>query len=247
LIVFNLLSNAVKYTPEGGVIVTRIREKRISESRMHLRIEVADDGIGMSDDFMRILFKPFEQEHSSMVSSTVGSGLGLSIVNEFVTMMGGTVTVASRQGEGNTFTIELSLETSPKVRTESQVSDDELRKALQGRNVLLVEDNAINRQIMSMLLANLALSVDEAENGKIAVDKFAASAPGTYSLILMDIMMPVMGGLEAAAAIRKLDHPDAGTIPIVALSANAFEEDAKKVHGCRHADASRKTGGYRRA
>jgi len=99
---------------------------------------------------------------------------------------------------------------------------------LQGRRVLLVEDNAINRQILSMLLEKLALSVDEAENGKLAVEQFTASAPGAYSLILMDIMMPVMGGLEAAAAIRGLDRPDAGTVPIVALSANAFEEDAKK-------------------
>lgn len=103
-----------------------------------------------------------------------------------------------------------------------------MKEKLRGRRVLLVEDNAINRQILSMLLSNLALSVDEAENGQIAVDQFAASPPGAYSLILMDIMMPVMGGLEAAAAIRRLDRPDADAVPIVALSANAFEEDAKK-------------------
>lgn len=145
-----------------------------------------------------------------------------------MTLMGGTITVVSRQGEGSNFTMELPLETAPKAKAEPPVSDDELRQAMHGRTVLLVEDNEINRQILSMLLANLALKVDEAENGRIAVDKFSTSAPGFYSMILMDIMMPVMGGLEAAAAIRKLNRPDAGTVPIVALSANAFEEDAKK-------------------
>ena len=109
-----------------------------------------------------------------------------------------------------------------------KISDEDLKEKLRGRHVLLVEDNTINRQILSLLLEKLALSVDEAENGKLAVDMFSASPPGRYSLILMDIMMPVMGGLEAAAAIRRLDRPDAGTVPIVALSANAFEEDARK-------------------
>jgi len=226
--VMNLVNNAVKFTPAGGHVIVSCAASPAGESRAAVCISVKDDGVGMSEEFMLKLFKPFEQERSSLVSSTVGSGLGLSIVHEFVAMMGGTVTAESREGQGSTFTIELSLETAPKAEKAATISDDELKEKLRGRRVLLVEDNAINRQILSMLLSNLALSVDEAENGQIAVDQFAASPPGAYSLILMDIMMPVMGGLEAAAAIRRLDRPDADAVPIVALSANAFEEDAKK-------------------
>lgn len=226
--VMNLVNNAVKFTPSGGHVTVACAAEPGTGERASVRISVKDDGIGMSEEFMRKLFRPFEQERSSLVSTTVGSGLGLSIVHEFVTLMDGTVTVTSRPGEGSVFTIGLVLETAPKTEKAPAVSDDELRERLRGRRVLLVEDNAINRQILSMLLANLALSVDEAENGKLAVEQFAASPPGAYSLIFMDIMMPVMGGLEAAAAIRRLDRPDAGTVPIVALSANAFEEDAKK-------------------
>ncbi|MEA5049962.1 MAG: ATP-binding protein [Oscillospiraceae bacterium] len=226
--VMNLVNNAVKFTPSGGHVAVSCAAQPCADGRCAVRISVKDDGIGMSEEFMRNLFTPFEQERSSLVSGTGGSGLGLSIVHEFVTLMGGTVTAASRQGGGSTFVIELTLETAPKAEKAPAISDGELKAKLRGRRVLLVEDNAINRQILSMLLTNLGLSVDEAENGKIAVDIFAASAPGSCSLILMDIMMPVMGGLEAAAAIRGLSRPDAGTVPIVALSANAFEEDAKK-------------------
>lgn len=226
--VMNLVNNAVKFTSSDGHVKVSCAAVPIGEGHASVRISVNDNGIGMSEEFMKKLFKPFEQERSSMVSTTAGSGLGLSIVHEFVTLMGGTITVVSRQGEGSNFTMELPLETALKAKAEPPVSDDELRQAMHGRTVLLVEDNEINRQILSMLLANLALKVDEAENGRIAVDKFSTSAPGFYSMILMDIMMPVMGGLEAAAAIRKLNRPDAGTVPIVALSANAFEEDAKK-------------------
>jgi len=226
--VMNLVNNAVKFTPSGGHVTVRRAAEPDGEGRALVRISVTDTGIGMSEEFMSKLFKPFEQERSSLVSATIGSGLGLSIVHEFVTLMGGKVSAFSRQGQGSAFTIELPLETAPKAEKAVTISDDELKEKLRGHRVLLVEDNAINRQILSMLLSNLALSVDEAENGKIAVNQFAASSPGAYSLILMDIMMPVMGGLEAAAAIRGLDRPDAGTVPIVALSANAFEEDAKK-------------------
>lgn len=224
----NLVNNAVKFTPSGGHVTVFCTADADTGSRASVSISVKDDGIGMSDEFMKNLFKPFEQEHSSMVSTTAGSGLGLSIVHELMTLMGGTVVAVSQKGKGSTFTIRLSLETAEKAEKAPVVSDAELREKLRGRHVLLVEDNAINRQILSLLLKNLALSVDEAENGKIAVEKYISSAPGTYSLILMDIMMPVMGGLEATSEIRKAERPDAETVPIIALSANAFEEDAKK-------------------
>jgi signal transduction histidine kinase/CheY-like chemotaxis protein len=226
--VMNLVNNAVKFTPSGGRVTVSCGAEPAGDGRALVRIAVRDNGIGMSEEFIRKIFEPFEQERSSMVSTTAGSGLGLSIVHEFVALMGGTVTVESRRGEGSTFVIELPLETAPRAEKEQPVTDDKLREQLRGRRVLLVEDNALNRHILAMLLGKLALSVDEAENGKAAVEKFAASQPNTYSLIFMDIMMPVMGGLEAAAAIRKLGRPDAGTVPIVALSANAFEEDARK-------------------
>lgn len=226
--VMNLVNNAVKFTSSGGQVTVSCTAEPNGEGRSTVSISVADTGIGMSEDFMRKLFKPFEQERSSMTSATGGSGLGLSIVHEFVTLMGGTVTANSRQGQGSVFTIKIPLETAPKAEKAVKISDEDLKEKLRGRHVLLVEDNTINRQILSLLLEKLALSVDEAENGKLAVDMFSASPPGRYSLILMDIMMPVMGGLEAAAAIRRLDRPDAGTVPIVALSANAFEEDARK-------------------
>jgi len=226
----NLVNNAVKFTPSGGHVTVFCTADAAADAgkRSSVSISVKDDGVGMSEEFMQKLFKPFEQENSSMVSTTAGSGLGLSIVYELVTLMGGTVMAVSQKGKGSTFTIRISLETAEKAEKAPAVSDAELREKMRGRHVLLVEDNAINRQILSLLLRNLALYVEEAENGKIAIEKYISSGPGTYSLIFMDIMMPVMGGLEAAAAIRKSERPDAETVPIIALSANAFEEDAKK-------------------
>ena len=185
--------------------------------------------VGMSEAFMKNLFQPFEQEQNSLYNTYAGSGLGLSIVHEFVSLMGGTITAHSQKGEGSTFCILLPLEMTAKDTARAAApSDAALLRQLAGKRVLLAEDNAINRQIISLLLAKMGLGVDEAENGRAAVDRFLASAPGTYSLILMDIMMPVMGGLEATRVIRAGGHPDSARIPIVALSANAFEEDAKK-------------------
>jgi len=225
----NLINNAVKFTPRGGMVKLTCSCREQEAGRAEICFTVADNGVGMSEEFMGKLFKPFEQEQNSLYNSYAGSGLGLSIVHDFVELMGGTVTAESRKNEGSTFVITLPLETAPmEARPAAETTDGDLVPLLSGKRVLLAEDNAINRQIISLLLQKMGLAVDEAENGRAAADKFAASPPGGYALILMDIMMPVMGGLEAAAEIRRLDRPDAGTIPIVALSANAFEEDARK-------------------
>lgn len=227
--VVNLVSNAVKFTPSGGRVTVSCTAEHTGPGRILAVLTVADNGVGMSEEFQKKLFKPFEQEQNSMVSANAGSGLGLSIVHEFVRLMGGTVTVASRKDEGSAFTIRLPLELAPQTAAEEPaISDEELRGQLAGKRILLVEDNEINRQILSMLIEKFSLTVEQAENGRIAVDKFSASAPDSFSMIFMDIMMPVMGGLEACTAIRALDRADAKTVPIVALSANAFEEDAKK-------------------
>jgi CheY-like chemotaxis protein len=227
--VMNLVNNAVKFTPEGGRILLTYRGEAQDATHILAEFDVSDNGVGMSEAFMHKLFTPFEQEQNSLYNAYAGSGLGLSIVHEFVELMGGTITARSKKGEGSTFVIRLPLETTPKaVRARPEITDAELSDRIGGRRVLLVEDNAINRQILAMLLEKMGLSVDEAENGLTAVTKFRASAPGGYAIILMDIMMPVMGGLEATAAIRRMERPDAETVPIIALSANAFVEDARK-------------------
>jgi len=225
----NLVNNAVKFTPRDGHIVVSYSSVPQGDTYILATFEVSDDGIGMSEEFQQHIFKPFEQEQNSLYNSYAGSGLGLSIVHDFIMLMGGNIFVKSKKNEGSTFTIRLPLEILDGDLPEEQAPDDsELERQLQGRHVLLVEDNAINRQILSMLLSRMGLAVEEAENGQEAVSVFGKSPENWYSLILMDIMMPVMGGLEAASLIRRLPRQDAGTVPIVALSANAFEEDAKK-------------------
>ncbi len=227
----NLVNNAVKFTPEHGKVRLSFEGKEKDSSHILAQFTVSDSGIGMSEEFMKNLFQPFEQEQNSMKTGTPysGSGLGLSIVRDLVELMGGTVSATSKKGVGSTFEFSIPLEVTPKTEKSIEITDDEsFKQALAGKKVLLAEDNAINREIIKSLLNGLNLDVDEAENGKIAVDKFSASLPGTYSLILMDIMMPVMDGLDSTRAIRKSSHPDSQTIPIIALSANAFEEDVKK-------------------
>ena len=225
----NLVNNAIKFTPADGHVVLSFAGEPLDEAHFLAKFGVTDDGVGMSEAFMKNLFQPFEQEQNSLYNTYAGSGLGLSIVHEFVSLMGGTITAHSQKGEGSTFCILLPLEMTAKDAARAAApSDAALLRQLAGKRVLLAEDNAINRQIISLLLAKMGLGVDEAENGRAAADRFLASAPGTYSLILMDIMMPVMGGLEATRVIRAGGHPDSARIPIVALSANAFEEDAKK-------------------
>lgn len=230
----NLVSNAIKFTPEQGTVTLTYREQMESGGYTKAYFAVEDTGIGMSEAFMKQMFHPFEQEQSSLTSSHVGSGLGLAIVHSLVTLMNGTIHAESKLNQGSRFIIELPLErTRLSEPVPEQGGTGELPVYLLGRRILLAEDNEINLEIVTELLSGLGFAVDGAANGAEAVERFKSSSSGYYSIILMDIQMPVMNGLEAADAIRRSDHADAGSIPIIALSANAFEEDVEKslAHG----------------
>lgn len=226
-ILLNLASNAVKYNRPGGKVAMDVEETVVSEGMVEFCFIISDTGIGMSEEFCRHLFEPFSQEQQTARTKYKGSGLGLSIVKRLVDQMGGEITVHSEQGVGSRFAVTLpfKIDPSPQLEKEEQAAE---RICLDGVKILLVEDNAINREIAQFLLEEAGAVLDAAEDGQRAVDKFKASAQGEYAVILMDVMMPVMDGLTASRTIRGLDRPDAGTIPIIAMTANAFAEDAAK-------------------
>ncbi|MDD2970783.1 MAG: ATP-binding protein [Lachnospiraceae bacterium] len=229
----NLVSNAIKFTPKDGTVLLSVGRTPLDDQTDQISFAVEDTGVGIGEEYMKHIFTPFEQEKNSMTNSALtGSGLGLSIVYNLVRLMGGTVTVTSKKNVGSRFEILLPLrrvkkEEKARKEQEDAVSEAALKAALSGKHILLVEDHPINRQIITKLLEKMELIVDAAENGQIGVDKFRLSEVDYYSFILMDIRMPIMDGLEATKAIRHLDKADAQTIPIIALSANAFEEDMK--------------------
>ena len=231
-ILFNLLSNAVKYTQEGGTIVYRADFSEPDQNgKMPIRIEIRDNGCGMSEAFQKHLFEPFTQEHRMDASDTRGSGLGLAIVKRLVELMGGTIQVTSRLGEGTAFIVSLTADTvSPSALsgTEAQDKSDPDMERLAGRRVLLCEDHPLNQEIAAALLNERKMNVTLAENGKAGVELFEKSVPGWFDIVLMDIRMPVMDGYEATRAIRALNRPDAKTIPIIAMTADAFTDDIQK-------------------
>jgi len=228
-VLLNLLSNAIKYTPSGGSINVSIEALEPPLHGCTRRIVVADTGIGMSKEFMQRMFDPFSQEQRSEAANVSGTGLGLSIVKKIVDFIGGTISVESTLHKGTKFTVDLPIETWDKIGEEKRAQQSAAQKqtvndALQGRRFLLCEDNRINAEIASLMLKNKGVEIDWALNGQEGVDKFAASVPGFYALILMDIRMPVLDGLQAAKNIRNLPRADAKDIPIVAMTADAFEE-----------------------
>ena len=224
----NLVSNAVKYTGDGGAIHCDITQKPgEKEGWCNTVITVADNGIGMSQEFLKHIFEPFERERTSTVSKVEGSGIGMGIVKKLVGLMGGTVEVESRIGVGSTFTVTLpcriaSQEETQAAKRETAPSDE---KSLCGVKILLTEDNDLNAEIAAELLQEEGCTVDRAKDGVECVDMLEKAADGTYQVILMDIQMPVMNGYDAAKKIRRMDDPQKADIPIIAMTANAFSED----------------------
>ena len=223
----NLVSNAVKYTGAGGTIRCDVTQKPgEKEGWCDTVVTVADNGIGMSQEFQKHIFEPFERERTSTISKVEGSGIGMGIVKKLVGLMGGTVAVESKIGVGSTFTVtipcRIASEDESQAKRETSPSD---QKCLCGTRILLTEDNDLNAEIATELLQEEGCTVDRAKDGVECVDMLEKAANGTYQLILMDIQMPVMNGYDAARKIRGLDDPQKANIPIIAMTANAFTED----------------------
>lgn len=225
----NITSNAVKYNKPNGKVILECRELPPKNEKAVFEFVCTDNGIGMSPEFQEHAFEPFVQENSSARTSYTGTGLGLAIVKKLVEQMEGTIHFVSEPGKGTRFTLVIPFlpDDSIEMQTEQTQSTDAV-KGIENDKILLVEDYGINMEIARFVLENEGAQVQEAWNGKEAVDLFAASEPGGYDVILMDLMMPVMGGLEAAQCIRKLEREDAKTVPIIAMTANAFADDEER-------------------
>ena len=225
-ICLNLLSNAIKYTQEGGHISLRISNEPSAADGPDSLIEVSDDGIGISEEFLPQVFEPFKQERRHGYES-VGTGLGLAIVKQIVELMGGEISVRSAVNKGTTFTVRLHFQETAKQAPEPTEQQESAAACLTGKKLLLCEDNDMNSEIAVALLKDKGAEVVAAENGQLGLQYFSASAPGEFAAILMDLRMPVMDGLEATKAIRSLDRADARTVPIIAMTADAFAEDVQ--------------------
>lgn len=227
-LLLNIYSNCIKYNKPDGKVNTKMSSTRCDNGTVIYEWVISDTGIGMSQEFVDHIFEPFTQESVDARSVYHGTGLGMAIVKSLVDTMGGSIVVESTQGVGTTFVIRLPLEIAD-VAPENHITQNNMKKSdLKGLRLLLVEDNELNAEIADTLLKDEGAEVTVVRDGKQALDMFRDNKPGTFDGILMDIMMPVMNGLEATKAIRALDREDAGTIPIIAMTANAFAEDARQ-------------------
>ncbi len=227
-IFFNLLSNAAKFTPAGGDVWFTVTNLEAENNKLHIKFVVRDNGIGMSEEFLKHLFEPFAREHSELSNSQQGTGLGLPIVKSLVTAMGGTISVKSQLGVGSEFTVDIIVDIAEKKDSPIKPAEAIDTAKLSGMKLLLVEDNELNTYVAQIILEEAGCDVKSVHNGQEAVDTFKESAPGYYDAILMDVRMPVMDGLEATKLIRALDRPDATSTPIIAMTADAFDSERKK-------------------
>ena len=229
-ILTNVVSNAVKFTPAGGTVSFRIRQlSDYDNGAEDYEFRIKDTGIGMSDEFKAHLFESFSRERTSTVSGVQGTGLGLAITKNIVDLMGGRIAVESAQGEGSEFVISLRLKTAvdESAPTGFTPEGEEAAFNFEGKKILLVEDNKLNQEIAQDILEEAGCTVEIADDGSVAVELMQHARPGRYDLILMDVQMPIMNGYEATRAIRALPNKAIASIPIVAMTANAFEEDKK--------------------
>ncbi len=228
-VLLNILSNAAKFTPEGGEIHFSIEEiGDAADGKGLYQFHIKDTGIGMSKEYITHIFEPFSREETATVSGIPGTGLGMSIASRIVKLMGGTITVASEVGKGSHFVVTIPATRIVEEIREKENSEEPLEQIIEGKRVLLVEDNELNREICQELLEMAGFTVDTAEDGKIAVEKVREAPAGTYDVILMDIQMPIMDGYEATREIRCLVEGKKAGIPIFALTANAFAEDRRR-------------------
>lgn len=231
----NILSNAVKYTNVGGSISYGFGEHHVENGRLYCEYIIKDTGIGMSEEYQKHLFEPFAQEDNSITAELQGTGLGLSITKQLIELMGGHIEIESRKGEGTTVHIFMSfeiveLDTRKKASASDERSED--TEKLRGKLILLAEDHPLNAEIARRLLEKVGVIVVHADNGQKAVEMFKASKENEIDAVLMDIRMPIMSGFDAAKRIRELDREDAATVPIIAMSANAYSEDIEKGRAC---------------
>lgn len=230
-IMLNIISNAIKYTPEGHSIYVEVHEA-VSENPSKIRyiFSCEDTGIGMSEEYLPHIYEEFSREHSTTENKVPGTGLGLSIIKSMIELMGGSIQVESRQGIGTKFTIDLSFDIA--LKEEVYGSEDTIESSaihtIKGKRILLVEDNELNAEIAKTVLEDIGALITRTENGQQALELFKEKPAGTFDVILMDLMMPVMDGYTATRKIRELERSDAKTVPIIAMTANAFQEDAEK-------------------